>query len=479
MMSDYHNDSQDLLRVDLCVIGGGSGGLSVAAGAVQMGASTVLIEHNRMGGDCLNSGCVPSKALLAAAKTASGIAKASSFGIKVSQVSVDAQRVHDHVHDVIASIAPHDSVERFTELGVHVIQASARFIDHQTVAAGSYRIRARRFVVATGSGPSIPPIPGLDQVPYLTNETIFDSQNLIANLAIIGAGPIGIEMAQAHRRLGSTVTVLEREIMLPRDDPELVEILRNRLHDEGIEIRERVDIKEIVPTDQGAAIIFADGQRLEVSHILVAAGRRVTIDGLDLEVAGIKSSPRGIITDERLRTTNKKVFAIGDVAGGPQFTHIAGYHASIVIRNALFRMPTKVDYRALPWVTYTDPELAQVGLTEAQAQEKYRTIKVLRFDFAENDRARAERTSKGLIKVITKPNGQVLGVSVVGPHAGELLLVWSLVITHQLKISAVANLIAPYPTLSEVNKRVAGSFFIPMLFSERTKRLVRWLAKLG
>ena len=278
-MSDYHSDSQDLLRVDLCVIGGGSGGLSVAAGAVQMGASTVLIEHNRMGGDCLNSGCVPSKALLAAAKTASGIAKASSFGIKVSQVSVDAQRVHDHVHDVIASIAPHDSVERFTELGVHVIQASARFIDHQTVAAGSYRIRARRFVVATGSGPSIPPIPGLDQVPYLTNETIFDSQNLIANLAIIGAGPIGIEMAQAHRRLGSTVTVLEREIMLPRDDPELVEILRNRLHDEGINIRERVDIKEIVPTDQGAAIIFADGQRLEVSHILVAAGRRVTIEG--------------------------------------------------------------------------------------------------------------------------------------------------------------------------------------------------------
>ena len=470
------------LKVDICVIGAGSGGLSVAAGASQMGASTVLVEKGKMGGDCLNYGCVPSKALLAAGHAAEAVRRARSFGIGAGEPVVDGAAVHRHVHGTIAAIAPNDSVERFEGLGVTVIQAPGRFIDRRTVEAGDTRITARRFVVATGSSPLVPPIPGIGDVPHLTNETVFDLTTIPGHLIIVGGGPIGVEMAQAHRNLGARVTVLEMASIMPKDDPELVDVVRTRLLGEGVDVREGVKVVRVEKTGSGVAAIVekeATEDRIEGSHLLVAAGRRPNVQGLDLEKAGIAYSQHGIEVDARLRTSNRKVFAIGDVTGGYQFTHMAGYHAGIVIRNALFRLPAKVDTRAVPWVTYTAPELAQVGLDEEQARRQAGDIRVLRWPFAENDRARAEGDIDGLIKVITTPKGRILGAGIVGPHAGELIQTWVLAIGRGIKIGAVAQMIAPYPTLGEVNKRAAGSFYTASLFGERTRKMVRFLAKFG
>jgi pyruvate/2-oxoglutarate dehydrogenase complex dihydrolipoamide dehydrogenase (E3) component len=384
---------------------------------------------------------------------------------------------------VIATIAPNVSTARFEGLGATVIHASARFTGPREVVAGDRRIRARRFVVATGSAPAAPPIPGLDRVPYLTNETIFDNTVRPDHLIVIGGGPIGMEMAQAHARLGARVTVLEAAQALAKDDPELAALLCNRLLAEGIVIRERVKIARIEQGPEGIAAILDGPQGEEFvsgSHLLVAAGRRPNVADLDLEKAGIAHGRQGIIVDARLRTTNRHVFAIGDVAGGPQFTHVAGYHAGIVIRNALFRIPAKVDYRALPWVTYTDPELAHVGLAEAAARERHGSdISILRSAFHENDRAQTERTTHGLVKVVTRKNGLIVGASILGPHAGELIHPWVLAIGQGLKIKAMAGMIAPYPTLGEAGKRAAGSFYLPKLFSPGTKHLVRLLARLG
>ena len=470
------------LNVDICVIGAGSGGLSVAAGASQMGATTALIEKGKMGGDCLNYGCIPSKALLAAAHAAEGTRRAHRLGIGGGETAVDAERVYGHVRDTIAAIAPNDSVERFEGLGVKVIQGHARFIGPRAVEAEGCRITARRVVVATGSRPFVPPIPGLDGVPYLTNETIFDLQALPRHLIIVGGGPIGIEMAQAHRHLGAEVTVLEMASMMPRDDPELVDVLRTRLMADGVDIREGVNVARIGEKDgHVVATLRDDGgeTRVEGTHVLVAAGRRAAVEGLDLEAAGIEFGATGIKVDARLRTTNKRVFAIGDVAGGPQFTHAAGYHAGIVIRNALFRLPAKADVTALPWVTYTMPELAQVGLTESLAKQRAGDIRVLRWPFAENDRAQTEGDTDGLIKVVTTPRGRILGAGIVGPRAGELIHTWVLAMSRKMKIGAIANMIAPYPTLGEVSKRASGSFYTPSLFGGGTKKIVRFLARLG
>ena len=455
----------DIVKADICVIGAGSGGLSVAAGAAQMGARTVLIEKAKMGGDCLNTGCVPSKALIAASHAADVVRHSDKFGVNGHEPSIDFARVHDHVHDVIAGIAPHDSVERFTGLGVTVIQGAARFVSPREVEVNGQRIRARRFVVATGSSAAVPPIPGLAHVPFLTNETVFELTERPEHLIVIGGGPIGAELAQAHRRLGARVTLLEAFKILGKDDPEVTEIARRRLAADGVEMAEGIAIDQIESQGNGIAVtITEDGsaRRITGSHILVAAGRRPNIAGLGLEQAGIDHSEKGIAVDRRLRTSNKRVFAIGDVAGGYQFTHMAGYHAGIVIRNALFALPAKVKYEAVPWVTYTDPEIAHVGLTEAQARERYgERVKVARWSFEENDRARAERETDGLVKVVLGPRGRILGASIAGPHAGELIQPWILAIDQKLKIGAMASFIAPYPTLGEVNKRAAGSTFTP------------------
>ncbi len=470
------------LKVDICVIGAGSGGLSVAAGASQMGASTALIERGKMGGDCLNYGCVPSKALLAAGHAAQAVRGAGRFGVRAAAPAIDSGGVYGHVRGTIAAIAPNDSVERFEGLGVKVIQSSARFTGPREIAADGTRITARRIVIATGSSPAVPPIAGLKDVPYLTNETIFDLGQVPAHLIVIGGGPVGIEMAQAHRHLGARVTVVEMFSIMASDDPELVDVVRARLAGEGIDLREGVAVARVEIAGNGVAVVIAGNgaeDRVQGSHVLIAAGRRPNVEGLDLEKAGIAYTPAGIQVDARLRTTNRRVFAIGDVAGGYQFTHMAGYHAGIVLRNALFRLPAKVDTRAVPWVTYTAPELAQVGLTEDRARKRAGDIRVLRWPFAENDRARAERETDGLVKVITTPRGRILGAGIVGAHAGELIHAWVLAIGQKIKIGAVAGMIAPYPTLGEANKRAAGSFYTPALFGERTKRIVRFLSHFG
>ena len=454
-----------VLTPDLCVLGAGSGGLVVASGAVQMGASVVLLEPHKMGGDCLNYGCVPSKALLSAAASH----PRPSFGEAMKRVQA-----------TIAAIEPNDSVERFEGLGVHVVQQAGRFIDKRTVeAVDGTLIRARRFVIATGSHAMIPPIPGLDQVPYVTNETLWDLREAPAHLLVIGGGPIGCEMALAHRRLGSAVTIVERSAILPRDEPELVDVVRQSLIAEGITIREGVAADSVEASPEAVHLTLSDGTTVSGSHLLVAAGRRATVDGLGLEAAEILLERGAIRTDAGMRTTNPKVFAAGDVAGGPQFTHAAGYQAGIVLKRALFHLPAKADHGLIPWATYTDPELSHVGLTEADARQKHGDIvRVLTWKMDENDRAIATGRTEGMVKAIVTKHGRILGASIVGPHAGELILPWCLAIQNKLKIGAIAQVIAPYPTLSEASKRAAGSFYSESLFSARTRRIVGWLQKL-
>ncbi|HYM74007.1 MAG TPA: FAD-dependent oxidoreductase [Stellaceae bacterium] len=468
------------LAPDLCVIGAGAGGLAVAAGAAQMGASVVLIERGEMGGDCLNFGCVPSKALLAAAKLAHDWRKGAEHGIDYAAPLIDFAGVADSVARVIRRIAPNDSVERFAGLGVTVMRGEARFVDPRRVAVDGTEIRARRFVVATGSTPAVPPIPGLDSVPYFTNETIFAHRAALRHLVVIGGGAVGIELAQAHRRLGAAITVIDAGPLLPRDDPELVALLAERLATEGIGLHPMSPIARIAPDGDGVAVTLASGARIAGSHLLIAAGRRPNLAALDLPAAGIAATERGITVDARLRTGNRRVFAIGDVAGGPQFTHVALQHAGIVIRNALFRLPARVDYSALPWVTYSDPELAQVGMSEATARDAYGDrIRVLRWDFAENDRAYTERDTAGRVKIVTRGNGRILGATILVAQAGEQIAPWALAISRRLKIGALANLVLPYPTRGEAGKRAAASFYTPTLFSLRTRRLVRLLAHFG
>lgn len=472
------------IKADICVIGGGSGGLSVAAGAAQLGANVVLFERADMGGDCLNTGCVPSKAMLAAAKAAMASKGKASMGITSDHpATIDFAGVKNHVDKVIAGIAPHDSVERFRELGVNVIEAEAKFTGPKTVSGttetGEISVTARYFVVSTGSHPWAPPITGLDDVHYYTNETIFQLKEQPKHLIIIGGGPIGIEMAQAHRRLGCAVTVVEAFKIMGRDDPDLVSRLITRLKGEDITFLEQVKITNIAQLDDNITIDFENEPSITGTHLLVAVGRRPNIDGLDLEKANIDYNPKGIVTDERLRTSNRRVYAIGDVAGRHQFTHMAGYHAGIVIRNILFKLPAKLRHDAIPWVTYTDPELAQTGLTWLEAVEKHGEGEVRKVDWelGENDRARAELRTEGMVRVITDKRGRILGASILAPHGGEMIHSWTLAISSGLKISAMANAIAPYPSWSEASKRAAGAWYTDKLFSARTKKLVRFLLR--
>ena len=472
----------DLLKTDLCVIGAGSGGLSVAAGASQMGADTVLVEAEKMGGDCLNYGCVPSKALLAAGHAAHRPTQLAAFGLSRPATEINFSAVHQHVHDVIKTIAPNDSRERFTGLGVNVITATGQFIDRQTLQAGTQKIRAKRFVIATGSKPAIPPLPGLDKVPYLTNENIFDLTTCPEHLIIIGGGPIGLEMAQAFHRLGARVTVLALAFM-EQDDPEMSNLLLAQLREEGIDLRTITAIEDIHhDADHGYTIehlIKGQDHRIHGSHLLVATGRTPNLSALNLDAAKVDHDARGITVNKRLRTSNPRIYAIGDVTGGYQFTHMAGYDAGIIIRIILFRIPSSVDHRAVPRVTFTDPEMAHVGLREDQARENHgQDLRILRWPFSENDRAQAERHTGGMIKVVTTRRGKILGATIIGPHAGEVIQSWQLAISQKLNISAMANMIAPYPTYGEISKRVSGSFYTPSLFNEKTRKMVRILFRM-
>jgi pyruvate/2-oxoglutarate dehydrogenase complex dihydrolipoamide dehydrogenase (E3) component len=462
------------IKTDLCIIGGGSGGLSVSAGAVQMGASVVLLEGGKMGGDCLNYGCVPSKALIAAGKHAHAMTTGAPFGVSPVKPKVDYGVVKDHVRSVIAGIEPHDSVERFEGLGVKVITEFGTFISPTEVQAGDTIIQARRFVIATGSSPFVPPIPGLDQIKYYTNEDIFELREQPKHLLVIGGGPIGMELAQAHVRLGSKVTVIEGFKALGRDDPEMAAIALERIRAEGVEIVEDAMAAKISQKGDVITVETKDGAKFTGSHMLMAVGRKPNTDNLNLEIAGIEPTRGGIKVDASLKTTNKIVYAIGDVAAGLQFTHVAGYHAGVIIKSALFGLPSKASFSHIPWATYIDPEMAQVGLTEAEAKEEHGDkLEVVRFEYAENDRARAELATTGLIKVMIV-KGRPVGASIVGAQAGELIQTWALVIANKLKIGAVAAMVAPYPTLGEINKRAAGQYYTPRLFeNDFVKRIVR------
>ena len=468
------------IKTDICIIGAGSGGLSIAAGAVQMGARVVLLEGHKMGGDCLNYGCVPSKALIASAKQAHAMSQGAQYGVANVAADVDYAAAKDHVHDVIATIAPVDSVERFEGLGVQVITEFGRFISPTEVQAGDTVIEARRFVVATGSGPFVPPIPGLEGVKVYTNEDIFDLRTRPDHLIIVGGGPIGMEMAQAHVRLGSKVTVIEGATAMGKDDPELAAIVLDNLRAEGVEILEGAQAEKVSGKGRKITVHTPKGD-ITGTHLLMAVGRKVNIDTLDLDKGNVAHDRAGVTVGDNLRSTsNKKVYAVGDVAGGMQFTHVAGYHAGVVIRSMLFGLPSRQRTDHIPWATYTDPELAQVGLTEAQARDKHGDrLEVVRFEFEHNDRAIAERKTKGLIKVMVV-KGKPVGASIVGHQAGELIGIWAMAIANGLKMSAIANTVLPYPTIGEVNKRAAGAYFSPRLFdSAMVKRVVgfvqRWL----
>lgn len=471
----------EAIDVDLCVIGAGAGGLSVAAGASQMGASVVLFERGAMGGDCLNVGCVPSKALLAAAHAAHGAEVAGRFGLDMTVAPTDWRRVREHVRGVIAAIAPVDSVERYEGFGVRVIPAHARFTGPRTLEGGGVTVRARFVAIATGSTPSVPPLPGLDGVAYLTNETVFDLDERPSHLLVLGGGAIGCELAQAHARLGCRVTLVEAARLLGPEDPEAADVVRLSLRRDGIDVREGVSAVSVGRSGDGIALTVngADGaETLTGSHLLVATGRRVSFEGLDLDRAGIATDERGrLVLDARLRTSNRRVFAVGDAAGGPQFTHVAGAHAGVVIKNTLFRWPARADNAGVPRVTFTAPELAQVGPTEAELRSAGTAFGVLRWPYAENDRAQAERSVDGFAKVLVAPNGRILGATVVGDAAGELISVWALAIAQRLKVGALAGLVVPYPTRAEIIKRVASSWYVPKLFGDRTRAVVRFLMR--
>ncbi|ETX14938.1 dihydrolipoamide dehydrogenase [Roseivivax halodurans JCM 10272] len=471
----------DNIKTDLLVIGAGSGGLSVAAGAAQMGADVTLLERHKMGGDCLNYGCVPSKALIQTAKVAHAMRHAAQYGVASVEPKVDYAAAMDHVHGVIANIAPHDSQERFEGLGVRVIREEGRFVNTDAVVeTEKFRITARRVVLATGSRPFVPPIPGLDTVPYLTNETLWDLRELPAHLIVIGGGPIGMEMAQAHRRLGARVTVIEGQKALGKDDPEMSAIALDAIRGEGVEVIEGAQAARVAGSDGSITVETDDGRKIAGSHLLVAVGRKANTESLNLDAAGIGTTRTGIRVDKHLRTTNRKVYAIGDAAGGLQFTHVAGYHAGVVIRSTLFGLPAKAATSHIPWVTYTDPEVAHVGMTEAEAKKEWgANHEVARFDYEGNDRAQAERHTTGRVKVVVH-NGKPVGASIVGHQAGEHISLWAFAISSGSKMKDVTGMVAPYPTYGELNKRAAGAYFSPKLFeSEAVKRVVglvqRWL----
>ena len=481
------------IRADVCVIGAGSGGLNVASGAAQLGAKTVLIERGAMGGDCLNVGCVPSKALLHVAHTASLIRRAGPLGISVSEPEVDYAGAMAHVRRAIERIEPHDSQERFEGLGVRVIRDTGRFIDARTVQAGDSRIRAKYFVIATGSAPAIPAIPGLDSVPFLTNETLFSRTEAPRHLAIIGAGPIGVEMAQAHQRLGCQVTLIEAQSsILPRDDAELSALLAEQLQGDGVDLRlgttvaavsgKAGDIRVELQAGDGSAE-GAIQDPIQASHLLIATGRRPVTDGLGLDAAGITHSAAGIAVGPNLRTNRRHVFAMGDVIGGEGFTHLAAHHASVIVREMLFRLPSRVATSAIPRVTYTAPELAQIGLTEAEATAAGLAPRTETLRVDGNDRFVAENIASGpeagLAKLVFDGRrGKLVGAAILAPGAGDLIGPLGHVIEGRLKLSAVASQMLPYPTHAEIPKRAAGMHLAEVLFAPRTRRLISWLLKL-
>ncbi|CCH47469.1 dihydrolipoyl dehydrogenase family protein [Pseudodesulfovibrio piezophilus] len=465
---------------DIGILGGGAAGLTVASGAAQLGMKVLLLEKEMLlGGDCLHYGCVPSKTLIKTASVYHEMRRASDFGLPSFNLPpVDFRQVGSRIQSVIDAIQVHDSVDRFCQLGVQVDFGQASFVDSHTVEYGPKRVSAQFWVIATGSHSSIPVIPGLDGVDFLTNRDLFSLEALPKSLIIIGAGPIGCEMAQAFSRLGTDVTVLQRNCqVLSLEDGDMASVVQTTLQSEGVTVH--LCAQTIKVSDKNNSIVVRyeiDGAEysLEAEKLLVATGRSPSIEGLHLENAGVESDHKGVLVDHRLRTTQKHIFAAGDVTGRYQFTHAAGYEGGIVVSNVAFRLPRKVDYTWLPWCTYTEPELASIGLNEKAAKQAGREYSVLEESFTENDRAQAEGASVGRIKILLTKKGKPLGVQIVGPHAGEVLSEWVAILNGKTGLSTLASAIHPYPTVSEINKRVAGSILSQKIFSEPVRKTLRF-----
>lgn len=463
---------------DVVVIGAGAAGLTAAGGPAMLGLKVALIEEGEMGGDCLNTGCVPSKALISAAARAHEANRGERLGITLDKAKVDWIAVRDHIRHAIATIAPVDSQERFESLGVEVIRARGVLIDDRTVQAGQRRLRAKRIVIATGSRPRRPDVPGLETVPYLTNETIFDIDELPRHLAIMGGGPIGMEMAQSFRRLGSQVTVVERMRPFPRDDGDAAALVMAALEHEGVAIKQNVEVRSVGREGDDIVLTLGSDEQVRASHLLVSVGRVPNTEGIGLEAAGVKVGRDGIIVDARRRTTNKRIYAVGDCREGPRFTHSSGYDGSIVVANIAFGLPSKADFSALPWVTYSDPELAHVGLTEAAARKQYGDrVTTTRENFTHNDRAIAEGETEGFLKIV-HVGKKVVGATAVGRHSGDLLLPWAQMIIGKTSLFSLSGMIVPYPNRSDISKAVAFKAYEPTLFGKWPKRWSKFLAGL-
>ena len=466
-------------RRHLIVIGGGPAGLVIASVAAQLGLKVVLIESSdKLGGDCLHTGCVPSKTLIQTARVAALMRRGAEFGLEAVEPKVDLARVNDHVQSVIDQIQRHDDPERFRSYGCEVLFGRAEFVDAHRVRVNDEVIRSRRIVIATGSRPFIPPIEGLEEAGFVTNENVFLMRELPERLVVLGGGPIGVELAQAFARLGSQVTIIERlPHLLPQEDPELADALRDLLIAEGIHIHTDTSAERVRVAGDTRVVECSGNLNVEADQLLVAVGRRPSLEGLNLEAAGVAYDHSGIGVDARMRTSKKHIFACGDVCGPYPFTHMAEYQAGIVISNAVFRFPKKADYGVVPWVTYSDPELARVGLTAKQAADTGLDPVVLRFPFKDIDRALAEVEPHGFVKLVTHKK-KILGASILGPHAGELLHELVLAMKTGATIADISATIHAYPTLAQVHRRTVNSFYSRKLFSPGTRHLVRWINRL-
>ncbi|KWT71025.1 Mercuric ion reductase [Hyphomicrobium sulfonivorans] len=471
----------EIVNADIGVIGAGPAGLAVATSAAALGRTVVLVEGQRFGGQALNSGCIPRRALAASAARAHAIRTAGMVGITGAEPVVDMRAVHAYISSASGKVAPNFAPERFAGLGVRVIQASGRFIDRRTLLAGEYRIKARRFVIATGTTPSMPEISGLQSTPYFTTDSILENIIPVHSLIVIGGSAAGLEIAQAYSRLGANVIVLNRSAILPEEDGELTQTVFERLAEEGIGVHQNANV-DAVEGDLGRVRVkvSVNGEQhvVEGSHLLIAAERKPAIDNLGLDVARIRHDANGLQLNSGLRTSNRRVFAVGAVTGSPLHAHTAEHHAAVVISRALMAVPASVDTSLLARAVFTEPEFAYVGLTEDEAKKRNRKIHVLRWPYRENERAQAEGIAAGHVKVVTTTTGRILGAGIAGASAGELIQPWALAIARGLDMKAMVRWNLPSPTLGEINKRVASSYYAANLASPALRKFIGLLAKI-
>jgi len=470
---------------DIGIIGGGAAGLTVASGSAQLGAKTLLVEKEKeLGGDCLHFGCVPSKTLIKAANVYHMMKNAARFGLPEIEVPpVKFKNIVRRIQAVIAEIQKHDSEERFRKLGVKVAFGKPHFIDQHAIQLNGNTWSARNWVLATGSSPSVPPIKGIDQTAYITNNEIFSLDHMPASMIFIGGGAIGCELAQAFCRMGSKVTVVDiADQILLAEDRDMADALMEVLHSEGVDFHLKVSVEQVrdLGTEKEVIVKNAQGKltSLKAEVLMLAAGRSPNVLGLGLENIGLEFDRQGVKVDDRMRTNRKHIYAAGDVTGRYLFTHAAGYEGGLVVSNAVFHLPRKSNYRYLPWCTFTEPELASIGMNEARAKDAGIEYSVWTEAFKDNDRNLLEGERVGKIKMILDGKENPIGVQILGPHAGELIGEWVALFSAGIKLSILAAAVQPYPTVSEISKRVAGAYFAPKIFSEKIHKGLKFFFQL-